>query len=414
MRRVPADSGPYQGVGTIAPVERVIVEADGGARGNPGPGGYGAVVVDPESDMVLAERSGSLGVTTNNVAEYHGLIAGLEAAAELGARVVEVRMDSKLVVEQVSGRWQTRHPALRPLAGRAAVLIESFDSVHLGWIPRSHNTRADTLANAAMDTAATAAMDTAAVAVMDIAATAAANTEAAETVPPDRTGKARVASGGARHWVPSSEPATRLILVRHGETPLSVERRFSGRGDPALTERGQAQARAAAARVSELLRDEPPQVVGSSLTRARQTAEQIAALFGGGVLTDGRLVECDFGEWEGLTFGEVRQRWPRELDAWLYSTGVAPPGGESFDQVAARSLPAVAELRERYPGQDVVVVGHVTGIKLTLREALDAGAHFLHRLHLDPAGISVVESWTDGGISVRLVNDTSHLAGIVT
>jgi len=390
VRRVPADSGPYQGVGTIAPVERVIVEADGGARGNPGPGGYGAVVVDPESDVVLAERSGSLGVTTNNVAEYRGLIAGLEAAAELGARVVEVRMDSKLVVEQVSGRWQIRHPALRPLAGRAAALIEGFDSVHLGWIPRARNTRADALVNAAMDT------------------------EAAETVPPDRAEKARVASGGARHWVPSSEPATRLILVRHGETPLSVERRFSGRGDPALTERGQAQALAAAARVSELLRDDAPQIVGSSLTRARQTAEQIAALLGGGVSTDERLVECDFGEWEGLTFGEVRQRWPRELDAWLHSTGVAPPGGESFDQVAARILPAVVELRERYSGQDVVVVSHVTGIKLTLREALDAGAHFLHRLHLDPAGISVVESWTDGGISVRLVNDTSHLAGIVT
>jgi probable phosphoglycerate mutase len=157
------------------------------------------------------------------------------------------------------------------------------------------------------------------------------------------------------------------------------------------------------------------QVVTSSLTRARQTAEEIAAMIASGKVTvEDRLVECDFGDWEGHTFAEVRQRWPGELDAWLGSTAVAPPGGESFDQVAARLLPVFGELRESYPGQDVVVVGHVTGIKLLLRDALDAGPRFLHRLHLDPAGISVVDNWADGGISVRLVNDTSHLAGIVT
>jgi probable phosphoglycerate mutase len=375
------------------PVKRVIVEADGGSRGNPGPAGYGAVVVDPDSDLVLAERSGSLGVTTNNIAEYRGLISGLEAAAELGARVVEVRMDSKLVVEQVSGRWQTRHPGLRPLGARAAALIEDFDSVHLEWVPRARNARADALANAAMDAARTSGA----------------------TAPAHGTAKGHAPGGEARHWTPPQEPATRLVLVRHGETPLSVERRFSGRGDPALTERGQAQALAAAARLSGLLRNGPTQVVSSPLTRARQTAEQISALAGSGdVLVDERLVECDFGEWEGHTFGEVRERWPKELDTWLRSTAVAPPGGESFDQVAARTLPAVTELRERYPQQDIVVVGHVTGIKLTLRDALDAGAGFLHRLHLDLAGISVVENWADGGISVRLVNDTSHLAGLVT
>jgi len=356
------------------PVERVIVEADGGSRGNPGPGGYGAVVLDPESGQVLAERSGSLGATTNNIAEYSGLIAGLEAAAELGARRVEVRMDSKLVVEQVSGRWQTRNPGLRPLGAKAAALIEGFDAVRLEWVPRSRNKRADALANAAMDS-----------------------------------------TGEVRHWTAPTGPATRLILVRHGETALSVERRFSGRGDPPLTERGQAQALATAARLSAVPRGDSVQVVTSSLTRARQTAEEIAAMIASGkVAVEDRLVECDFGDWEGHTFAEVRQRWPGELDAWLGSTAVAPPGGESFDQVAARLLPVFGELRESYPGQDVVVVGHVTGIKLLLRDALDAGPRFLHRLHLDPAGISVVDNWADGGISVRLVNDTSHLAGIVT
>ncbi len=135
-------------------IDTVIVEADGGARGNPGPAGYGAVVLDPASDEVLASRADALGVATNNVAEYSGLIAGLEAAAELGARTVLVRMDSKLVVEQMSGRWKIKHPGLRPLAARAAELVRGFDKVTLSWIPRAQNSRADALANQAMDAAA--------------------------------------------------------------------------------------------------------------------------------------------------------------------------------------------------------------------------------------------------------------------
>jgi ribonuclease H / adenosylcobalamin/alpha-ribazole phosphatase len=133
---------------------RVVVEADGGSRGNPGPAGYGAVVLDPDTGEVLAERADGLGVATNNVAEYRGLIAGLEAAAELGATVVEVRMDSKLVVEQMSGRWQVKHPAMRPLAAQASTLLRGFDSVAFTWIPRARNSRADALANRAMDTQA--------------------------------------------------------------------------------------------------------------------------------------------------------------------------------------------------------------------------------------------------------------------
>src|SRR6476661_8161149 len=95
-----------------------IVEADGGSRGNPGPAGYGAVVLDPETRAALAERSEAIGTETNNVAEYRGLIAGLTAALELGARRVAVRMDSKLVVEQMKGNWQVKNPALRELAQR--------------------------------------------------------------------------------------------------------------------------------------------------------------------------------------------------------------------------------------------------------------------------------------------------------
>jgi probable phosphoglycerate mutase len=133
---------------------RVVIEADGGARGNPGPAGYGAVVLAERTGEILAEVAEAMGVATNNVAEYSGLIAGLTAAADLGATEVDVRMDSKLVVEQMSGRWQIKNPGLRPLAAQAAALVRRFDAVTFTWVPRSRNTRADALANAAMDTAA--------------------------------------------------------------------------------------------------------------------------------------------------------------------------------------------------------------------------------------------------------------------
>ncbi len=95
------------------------------------------------------------------------------------------------------------------------------------------------------------------------------------------------------------------------------------------------------------------------------------------------LIECDFGDWEGLTFAEVRERWPDELDRWLDSTSVAPPGGESFQAVAKRVRGALATLRAAYPSGTVVVVSHVSPIKLILRDALAASDAFLHRLFLD-------------------------------
>src|ERR1700679_3163143 len=134
---------------------RFIVEADGGSRGNPGPAGYGALVRDPETGIVLAERSESIGTATNNVAEYNGLIAGLRAAAEIDPQAdIEVRMDSKLVVEQMSGRWKVKHPDMKPLALTAAEAARPFSRVSYTWVPREKNKDADRLANEAMDAAA--------------------------------------------------------------------------------------------------------------------------------------------------------------------------------------------------------------------------------------------------------------------
>ncbi|KAB1942647.1 bifunctional RNase H/acid phosphatase [Micromonospora sp. ALFpr18c] len=368
----------------------VVVEADGGSRGNPGPAGYGAVVRDPETGEVLAERFESLGTATNNVAEYQGLIAGLTAAAELGAAEVDVRMDSKLVVEQMCGRWQIKHPGLRPLAAQAAGLVGRFTAVRFGWIPRGQNRHADALANAAMDAAA--------------GRPPAATPAAAPTVGSDP-------ATAPASWEPRpSFTATRLILVRHGETEYTEQRRYSGRGDVPLSERGRAQAVATGARVAALA-PSVAAVLSSPLSRCTATAAAIAGALGDvPVRTEDDLIECDFGQWEGRTFAEVRERWPGEMDAWLASPRVAPPGGESFTHVAERAHRVIAGLLTAYPGETVVVVSHVSPIKLVLRDALAAGDGFLHRLFLDAAGISVLDRWPDGGVAVRTVNDTAHLA----
>ncbi len=129
---------------------RLIVEADGGSRGNPGPAAYGALVRDAETGEVLNSEGLTLGVATNNVAEYSGLIAALEMAQAIDpGAAVDVRMDSKLVIEQMAGRWKVKHPAMKPLALKAQRLRPV--QVTWTWVPRAENKAADALVNAALD-----------------------------------------------------------------------------------------------------------------------------------------------------------------------------------------------------------------------------------------------------------------------
>jgi broad specificity phosphatase PhoE/ribonuclease HI len=357
---------------------RVVVEADGGSRGNPGPAGYGAVVWSADHDRVLSERKESIGLATNNVAEYRGLIAGLEEAAALGATHVAARLDSKLVVEQMSGRWRVKHPDLVPLRQRATELAAVFDAVSYAWIPREENAHADRLANEAMDAAG----------------------RGVEAKPADAVSPAG--------WTGARGEPTRLMLLRHGQTELSVERRYSGRGNPSLTELGRRQADAAAAYLGQ--RGGISAVVSSPLQRAYDTAAAAAKALGLDVTVDDDLIETDFGDWEGLTFGEAAQRDPVLHGQWLRDTGVAPPGGgESFDVVAKRVRRARTRIIAEHGDATVLVVSHVTPIKTVLRLALDAGQGILYRLHLDLASLSVAEFYPDGGSSVRLVNQTAYL-----
>lgn len=133
---------------------RLVVEADGGSRSNPGPAAYGALVRDADTGEVLAERGEYIGVASNNVAEYSGLIAGLELAGQLDPNAtVEVRMDSKLVVEQMSGRWKIKHEDMRRLALQARDTFPPTQVTYV-WIPRAQNADADKLVNQALDAAA--------------------------------------------------------------------------------------------------------------------------------------------------------------------------------------------------------------------------------------------------------------------
>jgi ribonuclease H / adenosylcobalamin/alpha-ribazole phosphatase len=377
-----------------------IVEADGGSRGNPGPAGYGALVRDPVTGVVLAERSESLGVATNNVAEYNGLIAGLRAAAEIDPRAeVEVRMDSRLVVEQMSGRWKIKHPDMKPLAAAAAEAASGFARVSYTWIPRERNKDADRLANEAMDRATGRTSGSR----LDPKPARADNSKKSATTDNSKT-RAGVSFTG---WgAPSGQP-TITLLLRHGQTPLSAERRFAGIGDIELTETGVRQAKLAGERLAA--RGNIDVIVTSPLRRARQTAAEVAAATGAPVVEDDDLRETDFGAWEGLTFAEAQQRWPDELTAWLADPAVAPPQGESFTAVGVRVRAALDRLLGQYPGQTVLVVSHVTPIKTLLTEALLAPPAALHRMFLDVGSLNEVHWFGDGPAVVRSLNDTGHL-----
>lgn len=363
---------------------KVVVEADGGSRGNPGPAGYGAVVLSADRSEVLAEAKEAIGVATNNVAEYRGLVAGLTEASRLGAAEVGVFMDSKLVVEQMAGRWKVKHPDLITLHRQARELASRFDHVRYSWIPREKNSHADRLANEAMDAAA-----------------------GIDTPAPKSAATAPAPAPTAPGWTGATGTATRLLLLRHGQTELSVNRRYSGRGNPPLTDTGRRQADAAARYLAQL--GDIAAVISSPLQRCRDTAEAAARLLQLDVTVDEDLTETDFGAWEGLTFAEAAERDPDLHRRWLKDTSTQPPGGESFDAVQQRVLAARDRIVADHAGATVLVVSHVTPIKTVLRLALDAGPAILYRLHLDLASLSIAEFYGDGPASVRLVNQTAYL-----
>jgi ribonuclease H / adenosylcobalamin/alpha-ribazole phosphatase len=210
------------------------------------------------------------------------------------------------------------------------------------------------------------------------------------------------------YWMPAQGEPTITVLLRHGQTPMSVQRRYVGRSDVPLTDLGVRQAVAAAKRLASAGLDV---IVTSPLRRAVQTAEEVAAATGAPVVADEGFRETDFGAWEGLTFAEVRERWPAEMTAWLADPAVAPPGGESFTEVSERVTAALDRVLAARDRRAVLIVSHVTPIKMLVAKTLLAPPAALFRMHLDVAALSEIDWYADGTAVLRSFNDTGHLAG---
>jgi ribonuclease H / adenosylcobalamin/alpha-ribazole phosphatase len=207
--------------------------------------------------------------------------------------------------------------------------------------------------------------------------------------------------------MPARGEPTTTVLLRHGQTPMSVQKRYAGRSDAPLTDLGVRQAAAAAKRLASVGLDV---IVASPLRRAVRTAEEVAAATGAPMVTDEGFRETDFGAWEGLTFAEVRERWPAEMTAWLADPAVAPPGGESFAEVSSRVTAALHRALAARERQAVLIVSHVTPIKMLVAKALLAPPSALYRMHLDVAALSEIDWYADGPAVLRSFNDTGHLA----
>jgi broad specificity phosphatase PhoE/ribonuclease HI len=380
--------------------ENVVIEADGGSRGNPGPAGFGALIRDADSGEVIAEAAESIGHATNNVAEYRGLIAGLELFNEhTPEATLEVRMDSKLVVEQMAGRWKVKHPDMKPLAIRAQRLAPF--GTQWTWVPREQNKAADRLANLAMDAAARGE-------VYDAGAESGENQPGDPTpdaMEPPSPGQTADRSDSVHTpvlgWTGLEGQATTLIFLRHGVTIHTADKKFSGPGgdDPGLTDEGRAQAERAA---DALRRDGGiDAVLTSPLQRTLDTAEIVSKALGLEPVVEEGFRECAFGEWDGLTLTEVRERWPAELDAWLASFEVAPPGGEPIVAVQQRVEETLDRTLTSYAGQTVVVVSHVTPIKLAVRYVLDAPLPSVNRMLLAPASLTTMSFFESGACTLR-------------
>jgi ribonuclease H / adenosylcobalamin/alpha-ribazole phosphatase len=372
---------------------KLIIEADGGSRGNPGMSGAGAVVIDGATGNILREISEAVGIATNNVAEYSALIFALEAAFEIDpAAEIVVRMDSKLVVEQMSGRWKIKHPDMLSLGARVQQLIKG-KGVEFVWIPREQNVLADALANKAMD---------------GEPASAAAAVEFNHVAP-----------SSIRAPQSSVSQATTLIMVRHGRTALTEGRKISG-GDgenPDLSDLGNKDASDVALELARVgnsgafsFLEKPAVVIHSPIKRAAQTASKIAQRLGAEQVELADLREIGFGDWDGLTNEELFVAYEEHYQLWRGSYDVAPPNGESLQDFDVRVNKSLDFILDNFAGKTVVVVAHVMPIRGLLRIANDASVAGFWRVDLGPASISIARFWGREAAEIVCVNSTSHLS----
>lgn len=375
---------------------KVIVEADGGSRGNPGPSAYGALLKDAATGEVLAETGERIGYATNNVAEYRGLIAGLELAAELAPGAgIEVRMDSKLVVEQMSGNWKVKHPSMKPLAEQAASLAPP--GTVFTWIPRAENAHADRLANEALDGLRDPRPAGSPVPASDAQPDRDDERSGGPAATSDQPPGAS-ASMASRGWSAPTDPPTTLILVRHGVTDHTTKKLFSGGlggSNPALNDEGRAQVRATGDWLSPLA-EAVDALISSPVRRTRESAEILGEILEQQHKIEDGIAEMEFGAWDGMSFAQIQERYPDDLASWLGNLDYAPTGGESFQTVAARVIAGRDRIIAEHSGRTVVAVSHVTPIKTLVADALGAPLDALYKMELSPASVTVISYYRGG------------------
>lgn len=395
--------------------KRVIIEADGGSRGNPGPAGSGAVLIDHDSGSILAEIALFIGIATNNVAEYRAVLAAVELANEIVPEAeLLVRMDSKLVVEQMSGRWKIKNEGMQELSVQMATAIGSR-KISFEWIPREQNTKADALANEAMDAESSVTRK-----YIGEPGTATINiiTEAAKPTAADLEYNPELPSS-VRAPRDVTKKLTTVILVRHGRTLLTESHKISGRGgeDPQLSSLGREDATLVAGELAKVSQTgvfskilKPTAIVSSPLARTLETAQIIADRLGLKVTTNDDIAEISFGDWDGHTNQEVAANWPELYNQWRGDVKIAPPGGgESLEQFDARVQQGRRAILDEYEGQTVVVVGHVMSIRGFIKAAIDANWASYWRVSVAPCSITVIRFWGDEAAEISVINHTTHL-----
>ena len=398
MRGVPPHPRAHRRVRHLSAVGRaLVVEADGGSRGNPGVAGWGALVRDASTGAVLWEGAAPLGKASNNVAEYSGLIAGLGAALRIDPGAdVEVRMDSKLVIEQMAGRWKIKHEDMRRLALQArdlcAELSRGGGSVSFSWMPREKNKAADALSNDGMDGR-----------TIDRMLHAGDSPDSHEVV---EELVEEVVDPEPATAPPHGGDVTRVVLVRHGVTDFTAQARLDGRGgsDPALNDTGRSQAARAGRAVAHLLAGAPARVVTSSLARAVQTGAAVAEALGVDPEVDADWDEQDFGDWDGASVHDLARDAAQELAALRADPAYARPGGESHEQLETRVLAAFRRVVDA--GGTTVVVCHRKPIMVVLAEVLGIPHDKVWRLAAAPGSLTALEVWPDGTVSVAFTNRT--------
>ena len=365
----------------------IFIYADGASRGNPGPASYGVSIVSATGE-IIAEFGEALGVRTNNYAEYQGVIAALRYLSGTDYREITIRMDSKLVIEQLSGRWKVKSEDMRELVSEASRLLGPFQAT-LEWIPREQNSRADELANMALDGKA-----------IEFAP---AELELAGIQPRSiRAPRQRV------------EPTT-IVLVRHGHTKMTERDLIAGGdgSDPELSELGFLDAKAAASAISPLLEFNklPPAglVIHSPMVRTTQTAAEIARELNLSVQSDERLREIGFGDWNGQEMTVIAQEQPEFVHAWQGSMAVKPDGGESIADLRDRITPLLRELTEKYSGKTVVLVSHMMPIRTITALSAKGSDSLYWSVNFAPGSVSILRFFGTEFAEQFVINSCHHL-----